>query len=85
MAKKILIADDQRKLVEAMKIRFEKDGYEVVDCLGLIEGRKKMVTVKASRLRTPMARKAASIPRCSDSTPPINGPKPNPLKKAALA
>jgi len=31
MAKKILIADDERALVEAMKIRFEKDGFEVVE------------------------------------------------------
>ena len=31
MAKKILVADDQKELVEAMKIRFESDGYEVVE------------------------------------------------------
>jgi CheY-like chemotaxis protein len=31
MAKKILIADDQRELVEGMKVRFEKDGYTVVE------------------------------------------------------
>lgn len=31
MAKKILIADDQRDLVEALKLRFEKDGYEIVE------------------------------------------------------
>jgi len=29
--KKILIADDQKELVEAMKIRFENDGYEVIE------------------------------------------------------
>ena len=31
MAKKILFADDQKELVEAMKVRFEKDGYEVIE------------------------------------------------------
>jgi len=30
MAKKILIVDDQRELVEAMKMRFENAGYDVV-------------------------------------------------------
>ena len=29
MAKKILITDDQRELVEVMKMRFEKEGYEI--------------------------------------------------------
>ena len=29
MTKKILITDDQRELVEAMKARFEKEGYEI--------------------------------------------------------
>ncbi len=31
MAKKILIADDQKELVEVLKIRFEKDGYKVIE------------------------------------------------------
>lgn len=31
MAKKILIADDQKTLVEGMKVRFEKDGYVVIE------------------------------------------------------
>jgi len=31
MAKKILVADDQKEMVEAMKIRLENDGYEVVE------------------------------------------------------
>ena len=31
MAKKILVADDQKELVEVLKLRFENDGYEVVE------------------------------------------------------
>ena len=31
MAKKILIVDDQRELVEAMKMRFEDAGYDVFE------------------------------------------------------
>jgi len=31
MAKKILVVDDQKELVDAMKMRFEHDGYEVIE------------------------------------------------------
>jgi len=31
MAKKILVVDDQKELVEAMKMRFENEGYEVIE------------------------------------------------------
>ena len=31
MAKKILVADDEPDIVEALKIRFEIDGYEVIE------------------------------------------------------
>jgi len=31
MPKKILIVDDQKEMVEAMKMRFENDGFEVVE------------------------------------------------------
>ena len=40
---------------------------------------------KASRLRPLIVEKAAVMLKCSVSAPPSRGPKPKPLKKAALA
>src|SRR4030042_1223989 len=43
-----------------------------------------IVIKKASRLRPLIVRKEEFIPKWSVSTPPIRGPKPKPVKKAAL-
>ena len=50
----------------------------------LISGRKMAATAKASRLRPPMVEKATIMLKWSVNDPPINGPMPNPVKKAAL-